>query len=92
MLAAHLRWPVFAAIGCHFVFQQHQRLDLLFNPQPTGTTFRRCERVLAASAAPWSTERPPWMSFFHGYIVAREIEAAAVFSAWFAERLWQVIS
>jgi hypothetical protein len=29
------------------------------------------------------------MSFFHGYFVALQIEAAAILSAWFAVRLCQ---
>jgi hypothetical protein len=32
------------------------------------------------------------MSFFRGYIIALEIEAATVFSAWLVVRLWQVLS
>jgi len=32
------------------------------------------------------------MSFFQGYIIALEIEVAAVFAAWLAARLWQVLT
>ena len=32
------------------------------------------------------------MCFFHGCIIALKIEAAAVFSAWFAVRLWQIFA
>ena len=32
------------------------------------------------------------MSFFHGCVIALKIEAAAVFSAWCAVRLWQVLT
>jgi len=32
------------------------------------------------------------MKFFHGYVIALEIEGAAVFTAWFAVRVWQVLS
>ena len=32
------------------------------------------------------------MSFFHGYVIALEIEAATVMFAWFAVRLWQVLA
>ena len=31
------------------------------------------------------------MSFFHGWIIALEIEAVAVLLAMFAVRLWQVL-
>ena len=32
------------------------------------------------------------MNFVHGYVIALEIEAATVLSAWVAVRLWQVLS
>ena len=32
------------------------------------------------------------MSFFYGCVIALEIEAATALSAWFAVRLWQVLS
>ena len=32
------------------------------------------------------------MGFFHGYVIALEVEAAVVFSTWFAVRLWQLLS
>lgn len=31
------------------------------------------------------------MGFFRGCVIALQIEAATVFSAWFAIRLWQVL-
>ncbi len=32
------------------------------------------------------------MSFFCGYVIALQIEAATVLSAWFAVRLWQALA
>ena len=32
------------------------------------------------------------MNFFHGCVIALEIEATALLSAWFAVRVWQVLA
>jgi len=32
------------------------------------------------------------MNFFQGYVIALEIECAAVFTAWVAVRLWQALA